>query len=240
MELPSPVRTSQARSKLVTLTVELSNARTDRGGRLRNRTESYVLGLLPGGDICSFSPPYDLFSFCCYRALLLGSPGVIIRATVQPGGRKLLTEPPQCLRGEEAVEERELENRAALLFLFQPTRGNHSTRRFFGFRASDATGSLEWLHYQPTQVILDPASGAPPTFRDTADFERKSQVLARGGPLTKAQAWSTWFWLLLHKTFYAAQFPTYPGDSAGQPCLAPWHPQLGIQFERTMIVKHGC
>jgi hypothetical protein len=50
-------------SKPVTLTVELSNTRTDRGNRRRNRTETYVLGQ---------APRYDPFSFCCYRALLLG------------------------------------------------------------------------------------------------------------------------------------------------------------------------
>jgi hypothetical protein len=141
------------------------------------------------------------------------------------------------LQGEEVVEDRDLENRAALLFLLYPSRGHSSSRRFFGFRSSHATGSLEWLRYQPAQAILDRATGAPPTFRDLADFERRSQVLAGGGPPTKAQAWSTWFWLLLHKTFHAGKPSAAAGNAAGATCLVPW---ANILFERPTIVKHGC
>src|SRR5262245_12928600 len=67
---PTPPPTA---NKPLTLTVELSNTRTDRGRRLRNRTETYVLG---------HAPCYDPFSFCCYRALLLGAVGACIRKLV--------------------------------------------------------------------------------------------------------------------------------------------------------------
>jgi len=232
VEPSPPVRPT---SKFVTLTVELSNTRMDRGRRLRNRTESYVLGLVHGGDARYFTPSYDLFSLCCYRALLLGSPGAIVRATVLPGRRLLLTEPlpPQCLKGEDTVEERESGPRLALSFMMQTGEGHHPTRRFFGFRASDARGSLEWLHYEPKQVILERATGAPPTFADVADFQRKSQVIAKGGPLTKVQAWSTWFWLLLHQTYFAAKAAT------GNYELASWNRQDGILFGRPRLMKHG-
>ncbi len=73
-----------------------------------------------------------------------------------------------------------------------------------------------------------------------ADFEQKSQVLAGGTPLTKAQAWSTWFWLLLHKTFHAARRPAATRAGGGGLPLAPWLPQWGIQFQRHTVVKHGC
>jgi hypothetical protein len=42
-----PVRPARQTSRLVTITVELSNARMDRGRRPRNRTEAYTLGVLP-------------------------------------------------------------------------------------------------------------------------------------------------------------------------------------------------
>lgn len=234
METPQTSR-PRTRQKLATLTVELSNARTDRARRVHNRTESYTLGL--AGDGTSFSPPYDLFSFCCYRALLLGSPGVIIRATLQPGKRKLLTEPlpPQRLKGEDEVEECEREKRAALSFLMQPSQGRHFSRRFFGFRASHAHGSMEWLCYEPSLAVLDRETGAPPTFEDVADFESRSQTLAAGRPLTKEQAWSTWFWLLINRTFHATRCP----DSADVSLVRLW-PDHGISFPRVVIVKHGC
>jgi hypothetical protein len=229
----SPMRPSQLTTQPVTLTVELSNTRTDRGGRLRNRTETYVLGVLNGPGVNHFTPPYDLFSFCCYRALLLGSPGVIIKVTVQPGGRKLLTEPlpPQRLKGEDAVEPRHRDNRVAQLYRMYPIRGPSCPSRFFGYRSSDR-GSPTWLRYQPQEVILDPATGAPPTFGDVDDFQHKSQVIGPGGPLTKAQAWSTWLWLLLHKTFHLTK-------CGGQHTLMSWD-QSGILFRGPSLMKHGC
>jgi hypothetical protein len=215
--------------KPVTLTVELSNTRTDRGNRLRNRTETYVLG---------HSPSYDPFSFCCYRALLLGAPGAIVRATLQPGRQGLLAEPlgPQRLRGEEAVEWRYFCNRTALTFRLHSAAGS-SWRRLFGFRHSDIKGrkgspggAPGWLHYWPEEVILDPATKAPPTFADVADFERKSQLLAEGEAPTRAQAWSTWLWLLLHATFYA-------DSRTGS--LSPWDRHYGVQSWRHTLMKAG-
>src|SRR5689334_7397462 len=131
MNLPQPVRPTRPTNRLVKLTVELSNTRTDRGKRLRNRTETYVIGLLPGLDVNSFTPPGNPFTFCCYRALLLGDPTVIIRATVQPGRHRILTDPlaPQPLQGEDAVESRGA-TRLALLFRMQRP-GGFTTRHFF-------------------------------------------------------------------------------------------------------------
>jgi hypothetical protein len=242
MEPSQPVRPCQPTSKLVTLTVGLSNTRTDRGGRPRNRTETYTLGVLNGlGDNC-FTPSYDLFSFCCYRALLLGSPGVIIRATIQPGGRKLLTEPlaPQRLRGEDILEAREWSNRFGLMFRLQTSCGKYTNRHFFGYRHSDRKESAPWLHYQPQEVILDSTTGAPPSFADVEDFQRKGPLLAQGEPLTKAQAWSTWFWLLLHTTFYAAKSPSEPGAADGQYYLVAWDHGNGIVYRGLTLMKAGC
>jgi hypothetical protein len=176
----------------------------------------------------------DLFTFCCCRALVLGDPVVVVRAKVQPGGRMTLTDPleSQPLRGEAAVERRHWSNRQALLFRLQG-RGGYTTRRFFGYRYSDGQGARPWLHYQQEEVILDRATGHPPTFADADDYQRKIRVMTPDGPPTKAQVWSTWFWLLLHTTFRAAK-------PSGQYILAPWDHQYGILFERTTVTTHGC
>lgn len=142
---------------------------------------------------------------------------------VRPGKQNLLTEPlsPQRLAGEEAVEPREWFNRIALFFILRTDRGETGSRRFFGCRESDATCDpwAAWLQYKPEEVILD---RAPPTFADVADFVRKAATLARGKPPTKAQAWSTWFWLLLHATFCAAKRSAAADAGAGSPLILPW------------------
>ncbi len=216
----------------VTLTVEISNTRTDRGRRLRNRTESYFLGAEPA------LPVFDPFSFCCWRALLLGSPAVVIRATAMPGRRGLLTEPlaPQPLFGEADVEGQYWSNRTALSFLMQG-RGGRADRRFFGFRASHlGIGLLRggpdapWLHYRPADAILDAANGQPPTFADADDFRARSQSVAGGAAPTRVQAWATFFWLLVNRTYFVSQ-------SNG--LVGPWHADHGIQFRGCTTVKAG-
>jgi hypothetical protein len=113
-----PAQPARPSGRHVTLTLELANTRKDRNDRLRNRTESYILGVTHGPDANGFQPAFDPFSFSCYRALLLGAPGAVIGATLQSGKRNLLTEPlsPQRLAGEEFVERREWSNRIALFF----------------------------------------------------------------------------------------------------------------------------
>lgn len=228
--------------RLVTLTLELANTRTDRNDRPRNRTESYILGGTHGTDTTGFRPAFDPFSFCCYRAMLLGAPGAVIGATLQPGKRNLLTEPlsPQCLVGEEVVERREWSNRIALFFIMRTDGGETGERRFFGCRESDTTCDhwAAWLQYKPAEAILDRATGAPPTFSDAVDFARKVATLARGKPPTKAQAWSTWFWLLLHATFCAAKRSTTA--DGGAPLTLPWvRNEFGINFYRHSVIKKG-
>jgi hypothetical protein len=246
MTLSEPLLPSEPSSKLVTLTMELANSRKDRGRRLRNRSETYAVGIHRGPDVSSFPPPYDLFSFCCYRALLLGSPCAVIKATVRPGGRKLLTEPlpAQRLKGQDAVEARYWSTRHGLLFLLDKQGGSYAHRRLFGYRHSDGVAvaswrtraSATWFTYRPEEVVRDPATGVPPTFADPEDFQRKAQVLARGEPLTKAQAWSTWFWLLLHTTFFAGRSPGSPEAPRGQPYLERWS---SIQFGDLSLMKAG-
>jgi hypothetical protein len=230
-----PIFPSAHKSRLVTLSIELSNARTDRGGRLRSRTEQHILGVVHGPDVNSFTPPYDPFSFCCYRALLLGVPCAIVRATIQPGGRTLLADPlpPQRLKGEETVEARHWSTRSALLFRLYRPSGN-SPRRVFGYRNSDCRPY--WWGYDPAAAILDQATRLPPTFADLDDFQRKAQVLAGGKPLTKMQAWSTWFSLLLHTTFYAIKKPVSPDAPNGRYQLEPW---IGIQPCDVSLMKAG-
>jgi hypothetical protein len=239
MDLTPPTRPG---GRLVTLTLELANARTDRGDRLRNRTESYTLGVARGTDAVAFRPAFDPFSFCCYRAMLLGSPGAVIGATLQPGKQNLLTEPlsPQPLAGEAAVEPREWSNRIALFFVLRTRDGGTGDRRLFGCRASDTTCDpwAAWLRYQPAEVVLDRATGAPPTFADAADFARRAATLGGGGPPTKAQAWSTWFWLLLHATVCAAKRPA--PAAPGTPAVVPWvRSEVGISFHRHSVMKKG-
>ena len=67
-------------------------------------------------------------------AMLLGVPGVIIKASTQPEGKNLLTEPlaPQRFSGEEIVETRERSSRDAIVYRFQARQGRHVIRRFFG------------------------------------------------------------------------------------------------------------
>jgi len=234
IETPQPIPLPRPTNRLITLTIELSNLKTDQGNRLRNRTETYTLGVLPGTDAKCVTPPCDVFTFCCYRALLLGDPAVVIRATLQPGGKKILTDPlsPQPLRGEDAVEAREWSNRHALLFRLQ-RRGGFTNRQFFGYRQSDGQGSPRWLCYQPGEVIRDQATRMPPAFADAEDFQRKIRVLVRGGPPTKAQAWNTWFWLLINKTYHAVK-------AVGQYSLVSWYPDHGIIFRGVTISKKGC
>jgi hypothetical protein len=216
----------------VTLTVEISNTRTDRGRRLRNRSESYFLGAEPA------LPVYDPFSFCCWRALLLGSPAVVIRATAMPGRRGLLSEPlpPQPLFGEAEVEGQYWSNRTALSFLMQG-RGGRADRRFFGFRASHFGGGFRlrgpetpWLHYRPSDAILDAATGRPPTFAGVDDFRVRSQSVAGGAAPTREQAWATFFWLLVNRTYFVSQ-------SNG--LVGPWDADHGIQFRGYATVKAG-
>ncbi len=220
-------------NRLIMLTIELSNLRTDQGNRLRNRTETYTLDVLPGTDVKCVAPRCDVFTFCCYRALLLGHPGAIVRATVKPGGKKILTDPlePQPLQGEDVVEAREWSNRHALLFRLRRPGGS-SPRYFFGCRQSDIQGSPRWLDYQPGEVIRDKTTGRPPAFADVEDFQRKVRVLVQGGPPTKAQVWSTWFWLLLQWTYHAARV-------SGQYTLIPWRQEHGIYFSGVTAVKKG-
>ena len=234
MELPRQPISPRPTSRLVTVTMELSNTRTDRGRRPRNRTETYVLGVQHGPGAGLPASPGDLFTFCCYRALLLGDPVVVVRAKAQPGGRMILTDPlpAQPLRGEAAVEARYWSNRNALLFRLQG-QGGYVNRRFFGYRSSDGQGARPWLRYAPEEVILDRSTGAPPAFVDADDYQRKVRVMTPEGSPTKAQAWSTWFWLLLHKTFHAAK-------SSGHYILAPWDHQHGILFRGTTVTTHGC
>jgi hypothetical protein len=230
-----PVRPPGPTNRLVKLTIELSNTGRTRSNRLRNRTETYVMGLVPSLEINHFIPPADLFTFCCYRALLLGSPATVVRATVQPGRRNVLTDPlsPQPLQGEEAVETYDCSSRRALLFRMQGHRGRcHSSRYFFGFRYSDCRRSPAWLRYQPAEVILDRSTGAPPTFVDEADYQRKVPVLAGGEPPTRAQAWSTWFWLLLHRTFAVYK-------ESGENFLGRWDPDHGIFFRGVSVRTRG-
>jgi hypothetical protein len=216
----------------VTLAITLANAGVTKGDRPKDRTETHLVG--------ATAPAYDPFSFCCYRALLLGHPAAITRAVLRPGGRRLLTEPlsPQPLLGEETVAWREWSCRKSLLFRLQSGGFGHTTRRVFGYRHSDGHGPRPWLRYQPDEVVLDPATGAPPTFADAEDFRRKVQVLGPGqGPITRAQAWSTWFWLLLHATFCANTIGgTDP--SGGRPDMAPWSPD-GILYMGTSLKKKG-
>ena len=234
-----PTTPPQPRPRLVTLTLELSNTRTDRGGRPRNRTESYVLGLThPAG---ASSPLFDPFSLACYRALLLGSPTAIIRATLRPSGRKLLTEPlgPQPLAGEDVVEPR-ASNRVCLLFRLYTHQSKTGQKRFFGCRGSDARfpSQTPWLNYRPEEVIFDRATGAPPTFADAADYARKAKALAGGNPPTKTQAWSTWLWLLAHATFCPDTTPPSPADPGGRVALIPWSNE-GAYFSRTVTTTAG-
>jgi hypothetical protein len=246
MSLSPPVLLPGQQSKLVTLTLEVANSRIDRGRRLRSRTETYTVGIVHGPNMNCFTPPYDLFSFCCYRTLLLGSPCAIVKAMIRPGGRKLLTEPlpPQRLKGEDAVESRYWCTRNALQFVLHSCGPGYGAPRFFGYRHSDGIavatwgrrGSLSWLFYQPDAVILDSATGAPPTFANLEDFQQKAQVLAQGQPLTKDQAWSTWFWLLLHTTFHAVKSPGLPDATKGQHTLEAW---TAIQFGCHFLMKAG-
>ena len=218
---------------------------TDRNDRLRNRTESYILGVANGPDATGFRAAFDPFSLACYRALLLGSPGVIIGATIQPGKRNLLTEPllPQRLAGEETVEpKREWSNRIAHFFIMRTDREETGDRRFFGCRQSDTTCEqwATWLQYRPQEVILDQATGEPPTYTDMADFAQKAATLAWGKAPTKAQVWSTWFWLLLHATFCAAKCPAAADASPGSPLILPWiRNEFGITFYRHSVIKKG-
>lgn len=236
-----PAQPTRPSGRLVTLTLELANTRTDRNDRLRNRTESYILGVTHSPDTTGFRAAFDPFSFCCYRAMLLGAPGAVIGATLQPGKRNLLTEPlsPQCLAGEEIVERREWSNRIALFFIMRTDGGETGDRRFFGCRESDTTCDhwAAWLQYKPAEAILDRATGAPPTFADAVDFAQKVATLARGKPPTKAQAWSTWFWLLLHTTFCAAKGAD---AGAGASLTLPWvRNEFGINFYRHSVIKKG-
>jgi hypothetical protein len=238
-----PAQPTRPSGRLVTLTLELANARTDRTDRLRNRTESYILGVAHGTDATGFRPAFDPFSICCYRAMLLGAPGAVIGATLKPGKRNLLTEPlsPQCLAGEEVIERREWSNRIALFFIMRTNDGETGDRRFFGCRESDTTcdPSAAWLRYNPAEVVLDRATGLPPTFADPADFAAKTATLGRGKP-TKAQMWNTWFWLLLHATFCAGKRPPTAAAGAKSPLILPWRRnEFGIHFQRHSVVKKG-
>jgi hypothetical protein len=246
MSVSQPVLHLGQQSKVMTLTVELANARIDCGRRLRKRTENYIVGVHHGPDMSSFTPGYDLFSFCCYRALLLGSPCAIVKAMVRPGCRKLLTEPlpPQRLKGEDTVEPRYWSTRHALQFLLWTRGPSYGAPRFFGYRYSDGvavaswgrSASASWKDYRPDEVILDSATGAPPTFADLEDFQRKARVLAQGQPLTKDQAWSTWFWLLLHTTFHAVKLPGSPVATKSYYTLEDW---TEIRFGCHLLVKAG-
>jgi hypothetical protein len=176
-----------------------------------------------------------VFTFCCYRALLLGSPAVVLQATLQPGGKKILADPlsPQLLLGEETVEPREWSNRLALQFRLQRQGGGGTNRYLFGCRRSDVKGSPGGLRYQPNEALLDRTTGRPPAFADAEDFRRQVPVLVRGRPPTKAQVWNTWFWLLLHQTFHGAKV-------AGQFTLVPWYrDQHGIYVRGLTLVKKG-
>lgn len=237
-----PVACPDEPSKIVSLTLVLSNARTTRNDRPRNRTETYTIGVLPPDGIDQFTPVYDPFSFCCYRAFLLGHPIAIINAVIRPGNKKLLTEPlaPQCLKGEEAVGWREFTNRVAMNFRLRTDRKG-TNRRLFGARESHSKRPAPWLKYQREEVILDPATGAPPTFTDGEDFMRRSQTIGHeGGPITTAQAWSTWFWLLLHTTLYSKPILEQDDANRGKCLLKRWsRDEYGIQYRGLSLMKKG-
>jgi hypothetical protein len=195
-------RDDEAVMNLTTLTLAMPNTKVSRSDYLKPRTEKYVVGTAPASHLAG-SP--GLFSFLCYRAMLLGSPNAIGKAYLEPGRVHLLKEPlhPQPLQHEQEVEESYFSKRTCLLFRMETGTGRWTNRKIFGFRCSDVQRNAAWLRFRPGHAVIDPATGRPPTFSSAEDFELRKGAIGPGGTrLTREQAWSTWFWLLVHLTYY--------------------------------------
>ncbi|MBX9678668.1 MAG: hypothetical protein K2X38_07875 [Gemmataceae bacterium] len=221
---------------LTTLTLVFPNTKVSRSDYLKPRCEKYVVGTASASHLASSC---ELFSFVCYRSMLLGSPNTIGKAFLDPGRIHLLKEPlhPQPLAHEEGVEESHFSKRYFLFFRLQTGNGRWTNRKLFGFRRSDLQHDAEWLRYRPQQVLLDPKTRRPSTFADAEDFEAKNGFFGpNNARLTREQAWSTFFWLLLRHTFYVGSRATRGGQKE---CL-PWATDdLAAIYRGSNLVKKG-
>lgn len=158
---------------------------------------------------------------------------------MNPGKIHLLSEPlhPQPLFGEDAVETCESSKRYYLLFRLQTGNGRWANRKLYGFRHSDLRREAPWLRFRPDEVILDAASNWPPFFSDAADFKKRVGSIGREkGSMTRAQAWSTWFWLLTRLSFYFGKMATSGDDFE----LLPWDTvDLAVTCRGHNLVKKG-
>ena len=219
-------------SRISTLTIEIANTRRPYKGRLKSRKETYTVG---------YGRAYDLFSFCCYRAMLLGSPAYISQAFLDKSP-SFLTEilKPQKLLGEKKVGDMLPAHFGpsfcyAITFQLSTKGGWWQVRRdLYGHRYSDREVFGGHGQYHREGPIMDP----PPIFADADDFRKKSQEIGGNNqPLTAKQAWDTWFWLLLNTTAWRrpkknVNLPSVPNELD----IFPW---VGMDAPRQASRKPG-